>query len=166
VRHTLRGSHYNVARRPDADNGENPVTGHMFFLPLLAQIVLVFWLYLRLAGAKALAVRNGQVDQGRRALHDDAWPAPVMQINNCIRNQFEVPVLFYVLMLVAWNLGLAGTVMLVFAWLFVISRYVHAGVHTGSNYVPLRRNVFMLGCLVLMAMTVVILYAILMSRLH
>ena len=135
------------------------MTTNLFFLPVIAQVALTFWLYIRLARAKAGAVRDGQVDEARRALHDDAWPAPVMQINNCIRNQFEVPVLFYVLMLVAWSIRFATPFMLVLAWVFVISRFVHAAVHTGSNYVPLRRNVFMVGCIVVMAMAVSIIYA-------
>lgn len=135
------------------------MTAKLFFLPVITQILLTFWMYIRLARAKARAIREGRVDEARRALHDDAWPDDVLQINNNIRNQFELPVIFYALMLMAWNLGFAGVVLLVTAWLFVLTRIVHAAIHTGSNYVPLRRNVFMLGALVLITMTLTMLIA-------
>jgi hypothetical protein len=100
------------------------------------------------------------VDLERRALHDDAWPDSVIKINNNIRNQFEVPVLFYVLTLLLWQLGDTGLLALSLAWSFVASRVVHAWIHTRSNYVPARRRVFMFGVLVVLAMTVVALRAL------
>jgi len=95
--------------------------------------------------AKSKAVKAGLVNEQRRGLHDDAWPDSVMQINNNIRNQFELPVLFYVLVILLWSLGSAGLFPQTVAWLFVLSRAVHLHIHTGSNYVPLRRRVFTFG---------------------
>lgn len=126
----------------------------VIFLPLLVQVLLVIGLYVALAVSKARASRKGLVDIERRALHADAWPENVQAINNSIRNQFEVPVLFYILVVVLYQLGAAGAVAQVLAWLFVASRLVHAGIHTGSNHVPTRRSVFMFGCLVVLAMLV------------
>ncbi|GGE54462.1 membrane protein [Halopseudomonas oceani] len=125
----------------------------LVFLPVLAQIALTFWLYITLARAKNRAQAAGEVDEARRALYDDAWPEPVQQINNCIRNQFELPVLFYVLVLLLWSVGAAGVLAQLLAWLFVASRVIHARVQTGSNHVPTRRRAFSVGALVLMAMT-------------
>ena len=67
------------------------------FLPVILQIVLTLLLYLLLGVRKSRAIRDGQVDQARRALHADAWPDSVQQVNNSIRSQFEIPVLYYVL---------------------------------------------------------------------
>ncbi|OWL86564.1 MAPEG family protein [Halopseudomonas aestusnigri] len=128
------------------------MTEKLIFLPVLMHMALVFWLYIALTRAKARAQAAGQLDEARRALHDDAWPEPVQQINNCIRNQFELPVLFYALVMVLWSLGAAGLLAQGLAWLFVFSRLVHAWVHTGSNYVPARRRAFTIGVLALMAM--------------
>ncbi|MEH6493331.1 MAPEG family protein [Halopseudomonas sp.] len=129
------------------------MTTHLILLPLLLQIALTLGLYIALTRAKAKALTAGVVDEARRALHDDAWPDSVLQINNCIRNQFEVPVLFYVLVLALLQLGAAGWLAQLLAWLFVLSRLAHALVHTGSNQVPLRRRLFTLGCVLLMLMT-------------
>lgn len=133
----------------------------LIFLPVLVQIALTFWLYIALTRAKSRAQAAGQVDEARRALHDDAWPEPVQQINNCIRNQFELPVLFYALVMVLWSLDTAGALAQLLAWLFVASRLVHAWIHIGSNYVPARRRAFTVGALALMAMTLLALVGVL-----
>ncbi|MFA6314574.1 MAG: MAPEG family protein [Sterolibacterium sp.] len=125
---------------------------NLMLLPALAQALLTIILYGALAVAKAKATKSGLVDTARRALHDDAWPESVMKINNNIRNQFELPILFYVLTIVLWQLKETGALAQSLAWLFVASRCVHAYIHTGSNYVPARRKVFMFGCVVVMAM--------------
>lgn len=125
---------------------------HAIFLPPIFQILLTLWLYIYLAIAKSRAAKLGQVDEARRALHDDAWPDHILQINNCIRNQFEVPVLFYILILTLWSLSAINVATYILAWVFVLSRAVHAFIHTGSNNVPHRRKVFTFGCLILIIM--------------
>ncbi len=132
----------------------------LILLPALAQILLVVVLYIHLAAAKSQAAQRGDVDESRRALYADAWPEPVIQINNCIRNQFEVPVLFYVLVLVLWMLNAVNALTLSLAWLFVGTRLLHAKVHIGSNVVPLRRRLFSIGVLLLLSLWVAALLAI------
>lgn len=78
----------------------------------------------------------------------------MVKVSNNIANQFEVPILFYVLCLVAYSLNVAGTLAVTLAWLFAISRYAHAYVHINSNYVPIRLRLFLVGCLVLLTMLV------------
>ena len=131
------------------------------FIPVVIQIALTLWLYIYLAIVKSRAVKLGQVNEGRRALHSDAWPDSVLQINNCIRNQFEAPVLFYVLIGILWGIGSVNIYLHFAAWIFVLSRIAHALVHTGSNYVPLRRNLFLAGCCILIGITVFAAYKIL-----
>lgn len=128
------------------------MSNNLILLPALAQVLLTMVLYAALAVAKARAAKDGLVDVERRALHDDAWPESVMKINNNIRNQFEVPVLFYVLTIMLWQLKETGALAQSLAWLFVASRLLHAYIHTGSNYVPARRKVFMFGCGVVLVM--------------
>lgn len=122
-----------------------PTFTHAWILPLVGQVLLTVAVYVRLAGAKADAVKRGDVDEARRALHADAWPESVQKINNNIRNQFEVPILFYVLTLALGQLGETGILAQALGWTFVVSRVAHAYVHIGSNYVPTRRKLFTLG---------------------
>lgn len=129
------------------------MNAQFILLPLLLQIALTLAMYIALTRAKLRAVELDQVDEARRALHDDAWPDSVIKINNNIRNQFEAPVLFYVLVFVLLHLGAVGWLAQLLAWLFVLSRIAHAVVHTGANRVPLRRRIFTFGCVILILMT-------------
>lgn len=132
----------------------------LFFLPAILQILLTILLYVALGVAKAKASREGKVNEARRALHADAWPDNVQQINNSIRSQFEIPLLFYVLTLILWQLESTGVLIQVLAWIFVLSRFAHAYVHTGSNVVPLRRRVFSLGTAIVAILAVQALIAL------
>ncbi len=136
------------------------LTTHSLFLPVLAQVGLTIVVYIALAVAKARAIKAGPVDRARAALHDDAWPESVLRINNNIRNQFEVPVLFYVVCFVLVAVNATGALVQVLAWLFVASRAAHAWIHTRSNYVPARRRFFMAGVVIL-----VILWVLALTRL-
>ena len=132
----------------------------LIFLPALLQIALTIYVFIALSIAKTKAAKNGQVNEERRGLYDDAWPESVLKINNNIRNQFEVPVLFYVLVIMLWALNSANLLAQIVAWLFVSSRVMHTYIHTGSNFVPARRRVFMFGCIMVLLLTIVVLVAV------
>ncbi|MGH8863241.1 MAG: MAPEG family protein [Burkholderiales bacterium] len=118
---------------------------NLIFAPVLVQVLLTLAVYLLLVRAKIRAMKAGQVNLERRALYDDAWPESVIQINNNIRNQFELPVLFYAMAFTLWALDAVHVVALAAAWLFALSRIVHAWVHIGPNTQPLRRQAFTFG---------------------
>jgi len=126
----------------------------LILLPVLMQVLLTFAVYIGVTIAKNKAMALGQVDESRRALHKDAWPESVLKFTNSLTNQFEAPVLFFVLCFIIYVTESVNTLSLVFAWLFAFSRYAHAYVHVGSNYVPLRKRLFMLGVLGLFALFV------------
>ena len=128
----------------------------LIFGPVLVQVLLTLATYVLLIKAKIRAMRAGEVDMARRALFDDAWPESVMKINNNIRNQFEVPVLFYVLAFALWALHAVHWAALAAAWLFAISRIVHAWIHIGTNYVPNRRRAFTVGWWIVFAMALLV----------
>jgi hypothetical protein len=126
--------------------------GNLIFWPVLVMVLLTLLIYVRLIKVKIRELRAGRVNLERRALHEDAWPESVLQINNNIRNQFELPVLFYVVCGALWALDAVGIAALVAAWLFVVSRIAHAWVHLTSNYVPNRRRLFTVGWWILLFM--------------
>lgn len=124
----------------------------MIFWPILIQILLTFYAYVLLAMRKAAAVKRQEVNLERRALHEDAWPDSVIQVNNHIRNCFELPTLFYVLVLSLYALNAVDVWAMALAFGFAATRIVHAYVHLGPNIVPIRRRVFMVGAVLLLAM--------------
>ncbi|PKM31280.1 MAG: hypothetical protein CVV07_03715 [Gammaproteobacteria bacterium HGW-Gammaproteobacteria-11] len=136
------------------------MNNYLIFFPVALQILLTLALYFLLSARKRKAAREGRVDESRRGIFDDAWPVDVILVNNCIRNQFEVPVLFYVLAVLLWALNGVDLIALLLAGLFVLSRVVHALIHTGSNHVPTRRRLFMFGVVLVMLMLVLVFLAL------
>lgn len=121
-------------------------------LPVLAQVFLTLCVFLAMNIVKARALKKGEVDMARRALHRDAWPDYVLKFSNNIANQFETPVLFYALCFVLWAVKAVDATTVTLAWAFVATRVVHVFVHTGINFVPVRKRIFTLGVLVLVVM--------------
>ncbi len=128
------------------------------FVPVIFQVFLTLFVYLRLLQVKKRAAAAGQVDRTRIALRDDAWPDYVVQVNNNIRNQFELPVLFYVLAILLWSLDSVHGVAVAAATVFVLSRIVHAGIHLSINAVPPRRHTFTVGWVAVLVLAVLVLW--------
>jgi len=76
------------------------------------------------------------------------------QIANCYRNQFELPVLFYVLIAIALPIRHADLVIVILSWVFVVTRFAHAGVFVTSNDLNHRSLIWFAGVLVLFIMWV------------
>ena len=133
----------------------------LIFFPLLIQVVLTLFVYYRLGQVKEEAVKRGEVDQERRALHDDAWPESVQKINNNIRNQFETPILFYVLVIILWLLEAASPAALLIALTYALLRVGHAWSHLGKNVVKLRKRLFQASFIMLLALTGLVLFSLL-----
>lgn len=127
---------------------------NLIFWPVLAQITLTFVVFTRLGVEKSRAMKSGGVDMNKTALDNDAWPDNVLKVSNNLRNQFQLPVLFFTLCLVFFSLDAITTVVLSLAWAFVISRIIHAWIHMGSNYVPARFRVFLFGIVMLIVMLI------------
>jgi hypothetical protein len=68
------------------------------------------------------------------------------------RNLFELPVLFYVVVLAIYATNLVCTAHLALAWGYVVARYAHSFIHCSSNVVMQRFYAFLASCLCLVAM--------------
>jgi hypothetical protein len=124
--------------------------------PVLAQVFLTFVVYIFLGVRRYQAITSRRTRPRDIALNGDAWPDAEKKVANNLRNQYEAPVVFYVLCGVATSLGFTPFGMTILAWIFVASRVVHAVVHTGNNVLGLRAFVFAVGLTVLVIMWIVI----------
>ena len=131
------------------------MTIQMVLLPVFVQVALTFALLIWMASARTASVTRGETKLRDIALGQSAWPAKPTQISNCYDSQFQIPLLFYVLVVLAWITKQADLIFVVMAWIFVLSRLVHAYIHTGSNHVPTRFRVFAVGMIVLLLMWIV-----------
>jgi hypothetical protein len=127
---------------------------NQIFLPVLVQILITISGYLLLGVRKSRAVKSNNVDLEKAALDNDAWPDYVLVVSNNIRNQFQVPVLFYVLCILFYSIDAVSAMVLYLAWAFVISRAIHAYIHMSSNFVPARFTVFTIGFIIMIVMVV------------
>jgi len=137
------------------------MNSNLIFVPVLIQVLLSLFVFIRLGQVKEQAVKRGEVDQTRRALHDDAWPDYVLKVNNSIRNQFETPILFYVLVFSLWSLNAATVTALLLALLYALLRLAHAAVHLGSNIVKIRKRVFQASIVTLILLSGLLFLALL-----
>ena len=124
-------------------------------LPVLVQagltLILLFWL----GRTRVRHLRSGEVKVQDIVLGERNWPKRVTQIQNAYQNQFELPVLFYVLVALALITRKADMLFVVMSWMFVVSRLAHAAIHTTSNKLAWRFQAFVIGVLLLAAMWVI-----------
>ena len=123
-------------------------------LPVFVLVGLTFGLLLWMAGARREALVGGEAKIKDIVLGQPNWPARATQIGNCFSNQFEMPLLFYVLIALALPLRHADLVIVMLSWVFVVTRFVHAGIFVSSNDLGRRSMAWLAGVLVLLAMWV------------
>ena len=121
-------------------------------LPLFVQVGLTFALLIWMVGLRRQTLVSGETRIRDIALGEPNWPVGATQIGNCYSNQFELPVLFYVLIALALPLRHADLFIVLMSWVFVITRFVHAGVFVTSNDLGRRSIAWLAGVLVLLVM--------------
>jgi hypothetical protein len=124
----------------------------MVLLPVFFLVGLTLALMLAVIGTRRQALLSGETKIRDIALGQQNWPARTTQIGNCYRNQFELPLLFYVLIALALPLRHADLFIVLMSWVFVVTRFVHAGVFVTSNDLGRRSLAWLAGGLVLFAM--------------
>jgi len=128
---------------------------HLIYWPLLAQAALPIIVLLINGVRKSADVKAGIADREKSAMNNEAWSKPVILTSKNLANQFQFPVIFYVLCFILASTHSVSVLALVFAWVFVATRYCHAYVHITSNYVPIRMRVFLVGIVFLIALFVI-----------
>jgi hypothetical protein len=117
-------------------------------LPLFVEVLLTFGLLFRLAPLRRAEFKNG-LRESDIALGQPNWSAQSLQVANNFNNQFQLPVLFYVLTILSIMTRHADLLFVVLAWIFVVTRLAHAYVHVTSNRVLVRGGIYGLSAFVL-----------------
>jgi hypothetical protein len=128
--------------------------------PLLAQVALTMFLYAWLTVERMSAVRHGEVEYSCFVFGVDE-PRQVARVRRNLANQFELPVIFYAMVVLLIVLDEVTLLDVIAAWVFVGGRVIHTLVQTLTDNVPLRGNVFLINFLaVLVLIGHVMLFAI------
>ena len=118
----------------------------LIFMPAVAMVALTFVVWWRM-----YVVRIGQMKRER--IHPQAVATSAQSsarlTDSCaadnFRNLFELPVLFYVALVVAAMTGQVNATTIALAWAFVLLRIVHSAIHCTYNEVMHRFYAYVAG---------------------
>jgi hypothetical protein len=130
------------------------MTVPMILLPVFVLVGLTLALALWMGYERNRAIYAKEIRIKDMALTKENWPERAKQISNAYQNQYELPVLFFILVAFAMITRKADLIFVVLSWVFVISRLVHAYIHTTTNRVPRRFFAYLVGLVVLVIMWV------------
>ena len=130
---------------------------NLIILPVFVQVLLTFGVLFVMGSRRRSALVSKTTRLKDIALGQDAWPEDAMKASNNFKNQFEVPVLFFVACAFALITKTVDYWMLFWAVVFVVSRFVHAAVHVGANPVMPRADLFFAGVIAVAVMWITIL---------
>ncbi len=132
-------------------------------LPVFVEVGLTFFLMFWMGLLRREALNSGAVKPDDINLRQQRWPTRTTQVANCFHNQLELPFLFYVLVAFILITSTNSLIFVILAWVFVLSRLVHAYIHTGSNDVRARSLAIGVGAIALVAMWVIFAIRILVT---
>ena len=122
-------------------------------IAMSAMVFLTLVIGLMTLMARINSVRARKIDPDYfTPMQGDDVPEAVRVTSRAFSNQFEIPVLFYVVTVLHLFLMPYDILGFVLAWLFVFSRYVHAYIHLTYNHVIHRMLAFLAGfiCVIIM----------------
>ncbi|MBU0654537.1 MAG: MAPEG family protein [Gammaproteobacteria bacterium] len=119
--------------------------------PAFAMALLTFAVAIWLLRCRIKAVKAGLTPAYFKLNHGARLPDYLVQATQHYDNLFEMPVLFYVVVVLTYVTQQADWALLLLAWAYVGARIAHAGIHLTHNKLRQRMRVFLLsyGLLVL-----------------
>lgn len=135
----------------------------MILAPLFVQVLLTFAAMLGMMYFRTGALQRREVRFEQIAMREPNWPLRATLFANSFSNQFELPVLFYVLIILAMMTRHADLLFVVMAWIFVAFRILQAFVHVTSNNVRYRGAFYGVSAIVLLVMWLIFIVKILLG---
>jgi hypothetical protein len=126
------------------------------FLPVVTLFLLTMlvWFYLF---AKRIPFINKTFENSQEVTSMELQrrsPPDVSNPSDNLKNLFELPVIFYAVVLGVFVLGLVDQTYLVAAWIFAIFRVLHSLIHCTFNHVMTRFGMYLIASVALWFMVV------------
>ena len=131
-------------------------------LPLFVEVLLTFGVMFGMMYFRTSTLTRGETRFEDIALREPNWPVRATQFAYAFANQFELPVLFYVLTILEIITRSADLLFVVLAWIFVAMRVLQALVHVTNNNVRIRGAFYGVGAIILFIMWVIFIVHILL----
>ena len=133
----------------------------LILYPFISMILLTLFLYVQNYLVNRKAIKNGIVKFSYLKDYKSDVPSYITISRQTLKNQFELPIFFYLLILMALIFDKVDLVDLIFSWIFVISRYIHCYIRLGYHNIIHRAYIFEIGMLALVIWWILFLYNIL-----
>ena len=132
-------------------------------LPLFVEVLLTFGVMFGMMYFRASTLRRGETRLADISLREPNWPRRATQFGYAFANQFELPVLFYVLTILVIITRHADLLFVLLAWIFVLMRVLQAVVHVTNNNVRMRGAYYGVGALILFIMWIIYIVRIILA---
>lgn len=117
--------------------------------PLLAPLLIQIWLTIIIGlltlRARVKATQKGDVSLSYFKHNQGKAPPTMLRWGDNLQNQFELPILFYVIIIILSMTQYVELFYIIGAWIFVISRVMHSYFHISSNHIGKRLTSFLIG---------------------
>ncbi len=133
-------------------------------LSVVAMMGLTVHAYMEMSKARVAAAKAGAVQpDDYKATSNE--PDDVRVYSRAVANMFEMPVMFYVLVLMSLTVGTASWLTVILAWTYVALRFIHLRELITTNVVLRRRRIFFYTIYAFIALLVEFVIALLFSQL-
>lgn len=117
-------------------------------------LTLVVWLYMYARRLPFVFSGDYKPDRGTALELDMAAPLGVAQPSDNLKNLFELPVIFYALVLMLFVTQQVDETYLTAAWVFAGFRVLHSAMHCTANIVMVRFSLYVVSAFSLWFMVV------------
>jgi len=132
--------------------------------PVFVMVLLSVVVGLRLVQLRFRAVKQDGLHAGYFLMNRGGKaPAYMIQAEQQYANLYETPMLFYVVVVLIYVLGLSNGFSVVLAWAYTLSRILHAWEHMGKNRLATRRRIFLTSIMLVATMWIYAFIAIVVN---
>jgi hypothetical protein len=127
------------------------MTQNAIFSPFFAMILLTFvvWVYMYVRRIRFITKRKLTPKELEPIAFAQISPPSVSNPSDNLKNLFEMPILFYALVLYLFLTKHVDIVYVTAAWGFVLFRIIHSAVHCTFNRVMLRFHLYLYSTIAL-----------------
>ena len=133
----------------------------LILYPAILMMLLTLFLYIKNYLDNQKAKKSGLIKFSYFKAYNGDVPEYVAVSRQTLKNQFELPIFCYFLTSIILIFDKVSELDIIFAWIFVLSRYIHCYIRLSSNYVINRAKAFQIGLIVLIVWWIIFLYNIL-----
>ena len=122
----------------------------LIIYPAFAVVILTFITMIKMRLLSEKHLKSGELKFKYFKVYDGSVPEDLEQARQHYKNYFEIPVLFYLLLIFIYATDNVNQYDVILAWLFVFFKSIHSYIRMTNNYVPHRAKAFIITLIVLL----------------